>query len=111
MTTGAGAQAIGEWYGTGQEGGMALVFSVTGVLGVVFTLIAFNSRPNRLLSATYAGTLEEGALPSHPADSFSDRKAAAGTAPQQILFVNESYSADPEYPTGKQNSRNGMTNQ
>src|SRR3546814_15492085 len=41
MTTGAGAQAIGEWYGTGQEGGMALVFSVTGVLGVVLTLIAF----------------------------------------------------------------------
>src|SRR3546814_708861 len=38
MTTGAGAQAIGEWYGTGQEGGMALVFSVTGVLGVVLTL-------------------------------------------------------------------------
>src|SRR3546814_15399634 len=34
MTTGAGAQAIGEWYGTGQEGGMALVFSVTGALGV-----------------------------------------------------------------------------
>src|SRR3546814_1408005 len=27
MTTGAGAQAIGEWYGTGQEGGMDLVFS------------------------------------------------------------------------------------
>src|SRR3546814_7722200 len=44
MTTGAGAQAIGEWYGTGPERGMALVFSVTGVLGVVLTLIAFNSR-------------------------------------------------------------------
>src|SRR3546814_6323799 len=28
MTPGAGAQAIGEWYGTGQEGGMALGFSV-----------------------------------------------------------------------------------
>src|SRR3546814_14528060 len=86
MTTGAGAQAIGEWYGTGQEGGMALVFSVTGVLGVVLTLIAFNSRQYRLLSATYAGTLEEGALHSHPADSLSDLNAADGTEPPQILF-------------------------
>src|SRR3546814_11801221 len=86
MTTGAGAQAIGEWYGTGQEGGMALVFSVTGVLGVVLTLIAFNSRQYRLLSATYAGTLEEGALPSHPADSFSAHTAARGADPPQITF-------------------------
>src|SRR3546814_11924603 len=66
------------------EGGMALVFSVTGVLGVVLTLIAFNSRQYRLLSATYAGTLEEGALPSHPADSLSDLNAAEGTEPPQI---------------------------
>ena len=53
MTTGAGAEAIGAWYGTGPERGMALVFSVTGVLGVVMTLIAFNSRQYRQLSAAY----------------------------------------------------------
>jgi len=54
MTTGAGAAAIGEWYGTGPERGMALVFSVTGVLGVIMTLIAFQSRQYRQLSAAYA---------------------------------------------------------
>ena len=58
MTTGAGAEAIGEWYGTGPERGMALVFSVTGVLGVAMTLIAFNSRQYRQLSAAYAATPE-----------------------------------------------------
>lgn len=53
MTTGAGAQAIGPWYGTGPERGMAVVFTVTGILGVVMTLIAFNSRQYRLLSRAY----------------------------------------------------------
>lgn len=56
MTTGAGADMIGSWYGTGPERGMALVFSVTGVLGVIMTLIAFRSRQYRQLSATYADT-------------------------------------------------------
>lgn len=59
MTTGAGAELIGEWYGTGPERGMALVFSVTGVSGLLMTLIAFNSRQYRQLSATYAGAQTE----------------------------------------------------
>lgn len=53
MTTGAGAEAIGDWYGVGPERGMALVFSVTGLLGMAMTLLAFNSRQYRLLSAAY----------------------------------------------------------
>ncbi len=54
MTTGAGAEAIGDWYGVGPERGMALVFSLTGVFGVAMTLLAFNSRQYRQLSAAYA---------------------------------------------------------
>jgi len=54
MTTGAGARAIGEWYGTGPERGMAVVFSITGALGVLMTVAAFNSRQYRRLSAAYA---------------------------------------------------------
>jgi len=54
MTTGAGAQAIGDWYGTGPERGMALVFSVAGVLGVAMAIAALNSRQYRQLSAAYA---------------------------------------------------------
>jgi DHA3 family multidrug efflux protein-like MFS transporter len=59
MTTGAGAAAIGEWYGVGPERGMALVFSVAGVLGVAMTLLAFNSRQYRQLSAAYAAPATE----------------------------------------------------
>ncbi|MFC5342596.1 MFS transporter [Brevundimonas staleyi] len=54
MTDGAGARAIGGWFGTGPDRGIALVFTVAGLAGVLLTLAAFNSRPYRRLSATYA---------------------------------------------------------
>lgn len=87
MTTGAGAEAIGDWYGTGPERGMALVFSVTGLLGVMMTLIAFKSRQYRQLSAAYAGA-PEGSRASVPAEggiveSFAALGAAEGTEPPQ----------------------------
>jgi DHA3 family multidrug efflux protein-like MFS transporter len=54
MTTGAGADAIGDWYGRGPERGLALVFSIAGVLGVIATFVAFNSKYYRELTAAYA---------------------------------------------------------
>lgn len=54
MTTGAGADLIGDWYGRGPERGIALVFTVSGLIGVVATIVAFNSRYYRQLSAAYA---------------------------------------------------------
>lgn len=59
MTTGAGAALIGGWFGTGADRGMALVFCITGVLGVVLTLAAFASRSYRLLSDAYAAAPAE----------------------------------------------------
>ena len=56
MTTGTGAQAIGDWFGRGPERGIALVFVVSGLLGVLLTIAAFNSRHYRALSAAYART-------------------------------------------------------
>lgn len=53
MTTGAGAALIGGWFGTGSDRGMALVFCLTGLLGVVLTLAAFASRAYRQLSHAY----------------------------------------------------------
>lgn len=53
MTDGAGADAIGDWYGRGPERGMALVFTIAGVIGVLVALVAFGSRAYRLLSAAY----------------------------------------------------------
>jgi len=54
MTDGWGADLIGGWYGTGPERGIALVFTVAGVLGLVATVAAFNSGYYRQLSAAYA---------------------------------------------------------
>ncbi|MFI5844071.1 MFS transporter [Catenuloplanes sp. NPDC051500] len=54
MIDGAGARAIGGWFGTGADRGIALVFVLTGVLGVIATVIMLNSRPYRRLSARYA---------------------------------------------------------
>lgn len=54
MTDGWGAQAIGGWFGTGPARGMALVFTVAGLVGLIATVIAFNSPQYRRLSAAYA---------------------------------------------------------
>jgi len=54
MTTGAGAEAIGGWFGTGADRAIALVFMVSGLLGLVATLLALRSRAYADLSARYA---------------------------------------------------------
>jgi DHA3 family multidrug efflux protein-like MFS transporter len=53
MSTGAGARAVGSWYGTGPERGMAVMFTLAGLLGVVAALLALRSRSYRNLSAAY----------------------------------------------------------
>lgn len=53
MTTGAGADLIGGWYGTGPDRGIALVFAITGIVGLVATLLAMRSRPYRRLSTRF----------------------------------------------------------
>ncbi len=54
MTHGAGADAIGDWFGRGPERGIALVFCLAGLIGVVMTILAMNSTYYRQLSAAYA---------------------------------------------------------
>jgi len=53
MTDGAGAAAIGDWFGRGPDRGIALVFTIAGALGIAMTLAAFNSRYYRQLSRAY----------------------------------------------------------
>jgi DHA3 family multidrug efflux protein-like MFS transporter len=50
MTTGAGADLIGRWFGTGSDRGIALLFTVTGLIGLIVTLMAMQSRSYRNLS-------------------------------------------------------------
>lgn len=54
MTTGWGADAIGNWYGRGPERGIAIVFTIAGLLGVLATAAAFASKSYRNISAAYA---------------------------------------------------------
>ena len=53
MTTGAGVELIGGWFGTGLERGLALVFTVTGLIGLLVTLGAFRTAAYRRLSRRY----------------------------------------------------------
>lgn len=53
MTDGAGAALIGDWFGTGIGRGIALVFTLTGVIGLTVTLLALHSRSYKLLSNLY----------------------------------------------------------
>nr|WP_294691151.1 MFS transporter [uncultured Friedmanniella sp.] len=50
MTDGFAADAIGSWFGTGADRGIALVFVLTGMVGLAATLLALASRPYRRLS-------------------------------------------------------------
>jgi MFS transporter, DHA3 family, multidrug efflux protein len=54
MTDGWGARTIGPWFGTGPDRGIALVFVIIGVIGLVATVLAMFSRYYRDLSASVA---------------------------------------------------------
>jgi MFS transporter, DHA3 family, multidrug efflux protein len=53
MTTGLGAQLVGSWFGTGASRGMAIVFIITGFIGLVVTILAFRTKYYKQLSAKY----------------------------------------------------------
>ncbi len=54
MTDGAGADSIGSWFGTGTARGIALIFTLAGVAGIVVTMLASKSRWYRSISRTAA---------------------------------------------------------
>ncbi len=54
MSTGAGVGLIGSWFGVGADRGIALVFTVTGVIGLCMTVIGLRSPYYRQLSRQYA---------------------------------------------------------
>ena len=53
MTTGAGVDLLGQWFGTGTDRGLALFFTVTGLIGQIVTLMAMRTSAYRSLSANY----------------------------------------------------------
>lgn len=61
MTDGWGARELGPWFGTGADRGIALVFVLTGVIGVIATVLALASRPYRRLNDRTANVPAESA--------------------------------------------------
>jgi len=53
MTTGAGVELIGDWFGTGTARGLALLFTFTGIIGLIITLIAMQTNAYKQLSLIY----------------------------------------------------------
>lgn len=53
MTTGAGVGLIGGWFGVGAGRGIALVFIISGLIGLIVTLIAMKSKAYKNLSKSY----------------------------------------------------------
>jgi DHA3 family multidrug efflux protein-like MFS transporter len=52
MTNGRGADLIGSWFGTGPDRGIALMFTIAGLIGVAVTISALRSRSyHRLATA------------------------------------------------------------
>ncbi len=72
MTTGAGVQLIGGWFGTGVNRGIAIIFILAAIVGLAVTLLALSSKYYRELSAKYLENVEQGAK----ADVMSLDKAA-----------------------------------
>lgn len=71
MTDGVGARTIGGWFGTGSDRGIALVFVITGILGLVATLVALGSRYYRQLSEPFGDGESEAERPTVPSSSLA----------------------------------------
>lgn len=53
MTTGAGVDLLGSWFGTGTDRGIALLFTITGIIGLIITILAMQSYAYRNLAMNY----------------------------------------------------------
>jgi MFS transporter, DHA3 family, multidrug efflux protein len=53
MTDGGGADRIGSWFGTGPERGIAVVFTLAGLIGVAVTVLTLCSRSYRQLTTIH----------------------------------------------------------
>ncbi len=53
MTTGLGAATIGPWFGTGEVRAMALVFTLTGLIGLIASFVMMYSKAAKNINREY----------------------------------------------------------
>jgi DHA3 family multidrug efflux protein-like MFS transporter len=78
---GAGAAAVGSWFGTGQPRAIALVFVVLGFLGLLVTLLALASPQYRALRDSFARS--RAASPATDGAAVGESVAVPGPDPAQ----------------------------
>jgi DHA3 family multidrug efflux protein-like MFS transporter len=69
MTDGLAADAVGSWFGTGADRGIALVFVLAGIVGLASTILALASRPYRRLSGAVEASQPPAAVEAAAAPS------------------------------------------
>jgi len=79
MVSGAGVDLLGPWFGTGEARGMALMFTVSGLAGVIFTLLAMRSRAYQRLRQTYFEAAAEVPEPALPVEDEPAPAASIGS--------------------------------
>jgi MFS transporter, DHA3 family, multidrug efflux protein len=82
---GAGAAAIGSWFGTGPARGIALVLMLLALCGLALTAVALGSRQYRALSRRYASDAETG---ESGAGARDDHPAAAAVGPIEPVLAS-----------------------
>lgn len=50
---GLGASLIGGWFGVGEARGLALIFTLAGLIGLIITLLASQSKSYKVLASSY----------------------------------------------------------
>ncbi|GGK10185.1 multidrug resistance protein [Pilimelia anulata] len=81
MTDGTGARLIGDWFGTGKDRGLALVFVLTGVLGLIASILALRSRQYRRLRDRYTAADGDPPAAGPGTDATGPDAAGVGAEP------------------------------
>ena len=89
MNTPAGQAAWGWLLGEGEARGIALVFTICGVLGLLVTILALRSRPYRQLSDAYDAAEPPPEAPDGEPAAGTDEPAAADAAPREPQDATE----------------------
>jgi DHA3 family multidrug efflux protein-like MFS transporter len=82
MTTGAGVELLGGWFGTGTDRGLALLFTITGLIGLAVTLLSMQSNAYKTLSYNY---LHHAPQRSHLAEVDEE----SGHYPEGVVLAGE----------------------